>query len=162
MKDNELRGKVLQTYYDLRHLGYFQWINEDVPQDKWPVQSIDELTRICGQLAEKNLIEWKARTRGGQGKITALGVDVIEGVANPPISITLDRSHTVSIHNSQNVQVGDHNNIEALVQVGKINKAIDISSFSPQQKAEAKSLLGRFLEHPVIAAIIGGLAGTVR
>ena len=46
---------------------------------------------ICGQLADYNLIDWKPiklmrGTVNGFGKITAYGVDVIEGKVKAPIS----------------------------------------------------------------------------
>jgi RIP homotypic interaction motif len=157
MKDIELQKIVLQTYYDLRARGYFQWINEEVPEDKWPpVESFDQLDRICRQLAEEDLIEWYPAKRGGHGRIKARGVRVIEGAEEPPPGFIVN-----NIHNSNNVQVGNHNSISQVINVEKLNAAIDHSTFSQVEKVEAKSTLSKFLEHPVIAAIVGGLASNV-
>ena len=166
MKDNELRAIVLQKYYDLRRLGTFQWV--EIPEDQCPaVENFDELARISSQLAEHGLIEWKptqlrGHAIGGFGKITAFGVDVIEGTARAPITITFKHGHTVNVNNSSNVQIGDDNSISSLLKIKELNTAIDHSEFSAQEKAEAKSLLSKFLEHPVTAAILGGLASTVK
>jgi hypothetical protein len=162
MKDTDLQKFVLQTYYDLRDQGPFQWIKEEVPEDKWPpVQSFAQLARICSQLAEEDLIEWDpmigggGQAVGGHGQIKARGVRVIEGAEEPPIGFVVNNNN---IHNSSNVQVGNHNSISSLINVDKLNAAIDHSSFSKIEKTEAKSTLSKFLEHPVIAAIVGGLA----
>lgn len=43
--------------------------------------------------------------------------------------------------------------------VGDILTKIESSDASPEQKAAAKSKLSEFLTHPVVAAVVGGLAG---
>jgi hypothetical protein len=77
-----------------------------------------------------------AKAVGGWGKISAFGVDVIEGHAKPPISITLD-------------QVQDFS-----VQIDKIVNAIEQSKASEHEKTEAKFLLKKFLEHPLVTSIL--------
>lgn len=166
MKDNEIRGLVLQKYYDKRRQGFFQWSKEDFA-DLPPTVDIDsaDLFRACDQLAEHGLIEWKplrgrGQTVGGVGKITAFGVDVIEGESKPPISITLD--HSISVHGSSNVQIGSHNVQDVSVEIGKLIAAINDSTATEAEKAEAKSLLRKFLEHPLVASVVGGLASTIK
>jgi RIP homotypic interaction motif len=163
MKDNEIRGIVLRAYYDRRRDGEFQWYENDLKN----LPKIDrvDLFRACDQLAEHGLINWnpirlRSGTITGAGKITALGVDVIEGHSHPPDSITLDQS--ISIHGSSNVQVGSHNVQDISIQIEKLVSAIDHSSASDEEKAEAKSRLKKFLEHPLVASIAGGLASTIR
>jgi hypothetical protein len=41
-------------------------------------------------------------------------------------------------------------------------REIDKSKGSDAEKAEAKSLLKRFLEHPIVAGIAGGLAASLK
>jgi hypothetical protein len=167
MKDNELRAVVLQKYYELRRRGMFQWCEVEL-EDNFPIKEFGELARICDQLAEHGLIEWKPtrgpfnRAIGGFGKISAFGVDVVEGTAQSPITIKFDHSHTVHVSNSMGVQIGNNNTLSSQMTIEEINAAIDHSGFSVAEKEEAKSALSKFLEHPVIAAIIGGLASTVR
>lgn len=163
MKDTELQKIVLQTYYDLRDQGPFQWTFEEVPEEKFPpVESFGQLARICSQLAEEDLIDWHpligggGQPVGGHGQIKARGVRVIEGTEESPLGFVVN-----NIHNSNNVQVGNHNSISQVINLEKFNAAIDHSKFSQAEKAEAKSALSRFLEHPVIGAIIGGLASNI-
>lgn len=159
MKDNELRAVVLQKYYDLRDRGYFQWCEVEV-EDDFPIKSFDVLGRICDQLGEHDLIEWHplqdgaGKTVGGHGKITAFGVDVIEGTAKSPISITVDRRQTVSITGSNNI-VGNGNSLN----VDSITAAISGSNFSATEKAEAKSLWKKVCENKLLATVLGGVAG---
>jgi hypothetical protein len=169
MKDTELQKIVLQTYYDLRHLGPFQWINEDVPEDKWPpVENFSQLARICSQLAEENLIEWKPiggnRPTGGTGQIKARGIRVIEGKENPPASFMIF-DHSVKITGSPAtvVQTGQHNS-QTVTQdfknhVEQISEAIENSNASEISKNEARSLFGEFLKHPLVTSIASGVAG---
>jgi hypothetical protein len=164
MKDNEIRGIVLQKFYDDRR-------NQAVRQSISDfIQTADfdqnDLFRACEQLAEHGLIKWSSpiRTKGetdiGHVKITARGVDVVEGNIGSPIAITFDQS--VSVHSSSNVQIGSHNVQDISIQIGKLVSAIDHSTASDEQKAEAKSLLRKFLEHPLVASIAGGLASTIK
>lgn len=167
MKDNDLRGLILRKYYDNRRRGLFPWTDDDfkdLPQP-WGFDAKD-LYRICDQLYENGLIEWHSvsdnvgQTIGGRGQINAFGVDVIEGNIQPPISINYDYSHNVSVNNSTAVQIGNSNVQE--LSIGKIITAIDHSTASEEQKAEAKSLLQKFLAHPLVGAIAGGVASNIK
>ena len=162
MKDTDLQKIVLQTYYDLRNAGRFQWIEEDVPKDKFPpVESFAQLARICGQLAEQELIEWKpvlgnvGEPVGGTGQIRSRGVDVIEGREKSPITFTTVNN----IHNPTNVQVGNNNLITTAISVEKLNAAIDHSNFSESEKAEAKSLWQKVNENKLLIAVITSVLG---
>ena len=165
MKDTELRGLILQKYYDRRREGYFQWSSDDF-KDSTGFDATD-LFRVCDQLGEHGLIDWKplhgqGGTIGGAGRISAFGVDVIEEGTQPPISITFDHSHNVTVTGSSNVQVGNSNIQGITVQIESLIRAIDASTSSDTHKTEAKSLLKKFLEHPVVAAIVGGLASSIK
>lgn len=168
MKDNELRGIVLRKYYDKRREGWIQWKSEDFSDVKEDF-SAEDLFRVCDQLGEHGLISWKplqdnkGLTIDGYGKVAAPGVDVVEGTRASPLSINLDYSqHNVSITSSSNVQVGSGNVQGVTIHVQKLIEVIDSAQASPEQKAEAKTALRAFLEHPAVTAILGGLASTVR
>jgi hypothetical protein len=165
MKDYELRGIVLQKYYDKRRQDLFQWSDEDITSFTKIDDSIklEDVYRICDQLAEYGLISWKpirmrGTTAGGMGKISAMGTDVIEGVSKSPIEIKIDQSHNISVHSSSNVQIGNANVQDLSTHIGKIISAIDGSNATEGEKREAKSLLKAFLEHPLVTSIAGGLA----
>jgi len=167
MTDNQLRGVVLQKYYNRRREGFFQWKTEDFQDVREEFDAVD-LFRVCDQLGEHNLIEWKSaqgpqgETIGGFGRISAFGVDVVEGHAKAPISITLDQSRHITVHSSSNVQIGNANVQDVSIEIEKVIAAINSSPASDSEKAEAKSLLKKFLEHPLVASIAGGLAGNLR
>ena len=95
--------------------------------------------------------------RAGMGKINAFGIDVIEGDAQPDLKVEFVQNKTINISGSSNVIVGDSN--VATQSVRDLINAIDSSSATPEQKAEAKSLLRSFLEHPLVAAVAGGAVG---
>lgn len=166
MKDNELRAVVLQKYYDLRNLGRFQWCEVEF-DGQFPIKTFGELARICQQLADHGLVDWRptlgaeGKPVGGIGEITAFGVDVIEGSAPAPISINLDQRH-IHIAGSSNIQIGNANVQGVAVHVEQILKAIEESHASATDKAEAKTKFSEFLKHPAVTAILGGLASSVK
>lgn len=165
MKDNEIRGIVLKHYYDKRYETADQWRDEDI--SKLGHGLIDQVVfAICGQLADQGLIEWKpinlmGRIANGFGKITAYGVDVIEGEVKAPISIAVTQGDTITVTQSSEIQIGNSNIQRVSIDVGKLLTAIDNSSAKEAEKEEAKSLLRSFLSHPLVSAIVGGLASKI-
>lgn len=88
MKDKDLRGILLRKFYDLRHDNQrYSFNGEDI-------EPMDQKTynRIGQQLGEIRLLEWQSMYGSGYGRITALGIDVVEGDASPTISIALNDS----------------------------------------------------------------------
>lgn len=167
MKDNELRGLVLRKYYEKRRDGWIQWKSEDFLDVEEDFDAQD-LFRACNQLGEHGLIEWTSvednagRTVDGRGRISAFGVDVVEGSQRSPISLKLDYSqHNISIHSSSNVQVGHGNVQEITVHVQRIAEVIENSNASPEQKAAASNAFAAFLKHPAVTAILGGLSSGI-
>ena len=158
MKDHELRAVVLQKYYDLRDRGFFQWCEVEI-EDSFPITEFNVLARICEQLGEHGLIDWRpsnganGETIGGRGKITAFGVDVIEETAKSPITVTFDHHQNVSITGSNNI-VGNNNSINA----DEISMAIGKSAFSENEKAEAKSLWQKVSENKLLNTVLGSVA----
>lgn len=94
MRDVEIRGKLLKIFYERRH-NAGGWVPiSDVNLAGGEVVDPQVIEAICGQLADAELIHWRPLKRPqesftiGAGKITATGVDVIEGSAPSPIAIT--------------------------------------------------------------------------
>lgn len=163
IKDSDLRGIVLQKFYDRRredreislHANDFKHIQADF---EWP-----DIFRACDQLAEHGLIHWEGlRGRRGQsvhgvGRITAFGADVIEGTATSTIAVNVDnRSYAFdrSSHNvigDKNVQIGD-------VTIGQIAHTIATSAVAEDQKEKAKNLLAETFENPILRSVLGTLA----
>jgi hypothetical protein len=155
MKDSEARGLVLRRLYDIRH----ESDGADA-RDLEGVLPIDPkiLPNILDQLAQQNLVTWKP-LRSGMGaylafmaRITAFGVNVIEGTAAAPITITVDSS--VNVQGSQNVQIG-HGNVQTVtMDIGKMINAVDGSDASASEKAEAKSLLKQIGESKLVQEML--------
>lgn len=158
MTDNELRGVILQKFYDLRHSQNLIELQDlaHVGTEDW-----QRTANICVQLEQHGLILWKpldsmTGTVAGTGKISAFGVDVIEGHARAPISISFH--HSPIITGSSNVQVGNSNVLnQATIDIEKINAAIDHSNASDAEKQEAKSLWSRLINNPTFAAVLGAV-----
>ncbi len=157
MKDTELRGIILRCYYEKRREAMFTPKVGD-----FQVQvALEDICAISGQLGEHGLITWKSiRSFGGVsfglGKITALGIDVVEGVVVPDIKVEFVQNKSINITGSSNVIVGDHNKQNIANHITEIARAIEASQATPEQKAEAKSLLRTFVEHPLITSVAGG------
>jgi hypothetical protein len=165
MKDNEFRGIVLKHYYDKRYERGKQWSDEDILSMGHGLTKNVVLT-ICGQLADQNLIEWNpvklmSGVVNGSGKITAYGVDIIEGEAKAPISILVTQGDTITVSQSSEIQIGNSNIQHVIIDVEKILSAINNSTAKDAEKEEAKSLLHSFLSHPLVSAIVGGLASKI-
>ena len=153
MTDQELRGLLLGKFYEKR---------------KGPRVSLNDLNlspevcgdagRICEQLAEDGLIEWKSvKVRGGFiangfGTITGRGVKVIEGVETASVPITIVGSH--NIVGDRNVQIND-------VTIGQIAQAINCSTASPEKKEEAKNTIVKAFKDIVVKDVLGTVAESV-
>lgn len=110
MKDCEMRGIVLQRFYDLHH----KISSLSFPKDL-EFEGIDEVVviNICKQLYEKGLIDGNFTTvLSGECvsavlHITAEGVDVVEETRAPPMAINLTQNiddHSIHAGGSANVQ----------------------------------------------------------
>ena len=157
MKDTVLRGIVLQHYYEKRRKGMFTPHEKDFEQQI----TIEDICSISQQLGEHGLIKWKEiKNVGGiyfgMGQISASGIDVVEGVATPDIKIEFVQNKSINITGSSHVIVGDHNQQNISHHVKEIVRAIDESQATPEQKAEAKGLLRKFIAHPMVTAVAGG------
>ena len=122
---------------------------------------------ICDQLGEIGLLNWKpikymGKSATGHGQITASGIDVVEGQGrNAPIEFIFPMSQQFTFNSPANVQVGDHNSQSIVQTFSSIIEKIDSSSASVEEKTAAKSHLLAFLEHPLVASVIGSVAGSL-
>lgn len=151
MKDTELRGLLLQAFYDRRQTRSILrpsagWIDSKT--------SDDEVFRISEQLGDHGLLDWRPDYEGGAGSITVYGVDVVEGQRSPDIAVQLVH-YTTNISSSSNVIVGNNNSQTVVNAFEEILRAIESSSGDTASKAQSKSLLAQLASSPVIAQIIG-------
>ena len=155
MKDADMRAVILGKYYKLRKDEHYYKLTDD------DLDGIEftEYERIGGQLGEYGYLDWHNSIGGGhgQGRITARGVDIIEGTAHPLIGITMN-DHSVSVHGSTNVQIGSGNTIKTSADIGRIEQAIDRLPITEHEKAETKSLLSRISGNASFASLVGAIA----
>lgn len=167
MKDTELRGIVLKKFYDLRKKGGYAQVHD--LGVSLPEVTETDLCNVCDQLGEHDLIEWKpvqdnmGKTIDGAGKIVARGVDVIESDGQgSPLKMTLPSvTQNIQIHGSQNIQIGNQNTQTITSSMESLISMISQSKATDAEKAEVKGKLQAFLEHPLLGAILGGMAGVL-
>ncbi len=153
MKDTELRGLLLQAFYERRQAQSIESPTADWIDGK---ASCDEIYRICKQLGDHSLIKWdRFIGGGGVGIITVIGVDVIEGERTPGIAVQLVQHITTNnnVSHSSNVIVGNNNSQTVVNAFEEILRAIESSSSDTASKAKSKSLLAQLAGSPVIAQI---------
>jgi hypothetical protein len=159
MKDTDIRGLLLQRYYERRREGMISLESE---ADFAGRITQEELLHVSSQLGEHGLIEWRAvesmvAILGGAGKITAHGIDVVEGGRQSPIAIHFT-DQSVRISGSVGVAVGNSNQQTISLQLQELIEAIDKGVGSEADKREAKSRLQAFLAHPLVSALVGAAA----
>jgi|SRR5665213_11482 len=160
MTDGELRGIVLEKFYELRHQQDIVSLRDitSIDPNQWT-----QIANICDQLAQHNLITWKPIKSmvgifDGMGRITADGVDVMEGAAPAPIAIVL-HDHSIAVSGSSHVQIGNSNVQGINLHIDKLIAAVDHSHASDIEKAEAKSLLEKLVSNPLVRAVWGAVFG---
>jgi hypothetical protein len=77
--------------------------------------------------------------------------------------VNFDKAKTVniSISHSQGFQVGDYNTQNIVDSFKQVIERLAGGPGTPEEKAEAKSRLKAFLEHPLTSAIVGGATGAL-
>ncbi|MEQ8042394.1 hypothetical protein ABQW67_05470 [Xanthomonas hortorum] len=73
--------------------------------------------------------------------------------------VNQQRAHTINIQGSHSIQIGDHNTQNVVGAIQALHQAIDASNATEDQKVEVKSRLAKLLEHPILASVLGGVAG---
>ena len=165
MTDNELRGRLLEWYYEKRREG---GVRPTPDEFDGAIDDLD-ITRISRQLYEHNLIvaSYTAHHRDEgpfgslrQARISANGIDVIEGEAQAPIAVQIDNrrienKQTFNIERSTGIQIGDYNSQEVVGALEQVVARINSADVSEAEKKEAKSRLGKFLKHPLVNTVLG-------
>jgi hypothetical protein len=156
MKDVDIRGIVLKKYYEHRRNGFIGL----GPSDFDGRLNESDIFHIASQLGEHGLIHWRqidgiGGAQAGSGKISAAGIDVIEGTAISSIAIHVDKS--INVSNSTDVQIGNQNKQTLHLEIERLIAAINGSRASGAEKEEAKSLLRKFLENPIVSALVSGI-----
>jgi hypothetical protein len=102
MRDSELRGLILEALYNQRRKDLVN-LDQELGELAVPQGVMESILR---QLVKKGLLERPIQPLNGlgTGRITAYGIDVVQGTTSPPLSILLHQRITV-----QDVQVGEGN-----------------------------------------------------
>jgi hypothetical protein len=158
MKDDELRGAILQRFYDYRHkLSIIQLPDLASVCPGEPLR----VANICDQLAANGLVEWRTSKSvgaiGGIGKISAAGIDVIDGNRPAPMTIVLKHGRGAS-RLSTTTSIDDANLSNAQFDLGTILEAIDNARALDVEKLAAKSLIGRLNANPLAWSVVKSLA----
>ena len=116
MRDNELRGIILEALYNQRRRDLVDFETE-LGKLTLPDGAMESIVR---QLEKKGLIERPFRPLSGlgMGRITAYGIDVVEKTTSPPLSIFFQQH--IKVQDSSDVQIGTSN----MQNVGDINKIL--------------------------------------
>lgn len=159
MKDSDIRGVVLEKFYDGRNKDKYFPKEEDFPGIE-----MSAIFRVCDQLHEHGLLKtWKtvgSPVAQGFGMISANGVDVMEGNTKPPLSISITNNHqNISVGNitqASSITIGNNNSVSVESSLKEIIEALkENSSASEEEKQSALSLLKNFIAHPLVSSMAG-------
>jgi hypothetical protein len=149
MTDSELRGLLLEKYYQRRK----ERLIGLLPSDFDGKLNERDIQSIAGQLADHGLIHWRPNRGhdgigGGMGAITPAGVDVVESKVAAPMDIhwSQDRSLQLPAEVLHGVALA----IERLLQ------AIEHSGASLAERQAAIALLQAFQQHPLLRSMLQG------
>ena len=167
--DRELRALLLTYFYNRRKE---PMTKVESPSGIMPDGSESEFHRIAGQLVDFGLLAGEGclvpKTRGGYEtqfdylKISSSGVRAVEDQRSDHARLDFSRvQNFITVHNPTGpVQIGDHN-VAISGAITLLIEQIEKSSASEAEKAEAKSRIHRMLEHPLVSAVVGAVAGGV-
>ncbi len=122
----------------------------------------DKLTReLHGGKVESYTILEATFTKGGHGIPSFFDLTLKKDSSLRQADAPKTQGTTINIHNSTGVQVGNHNVINIQNALNELIEKIDASEASITDKQEAKGRLAALLSHPVVAAVLGGVAGSL-
>lgn len=71
------------------------------------------------------------------------------------------KTTNITINNSQGIQVGDHNMQMLADSLDDLAKRVEASDAPEPERQEARNRITALLQHPLVAAIVGGVVGKV-
>lgn len=150
-------GTIKDTYFE-----FDQGLSDRVKIDAqlgWAEDYLFKIINICHSrgLMRKGYDEYSDIKLTEEGQSRALSVKhgknrsyELSGGSYTIGAINIAGSAQVGNHNTQNI----HNVFQEVID------KIDKSDATPEEKAEAKSLLTKFLEHPLTSSVVGGAIGS--
>jgi hypothetical protein len=79
----------------------------------------------------------------------------LEKVRTKPKKATAATTNHITINSSSGIQIGNHNIQNLEIVMRDVLSAIEKADATPEVKAEARSRLQKFLEHPLVASAVG-------
>lgn len=151
MTDSELRGLLLEKYYQRRK----ERLIGLVPADFDGKLNERDIQSIAGQLADHGLIHWRPNRGhdgigGGMGAITPAGIDVVESKVAAPVDIrwSQDRGPQPRLASGPGVAAA----------IARLLQAIEHSDASLADRQAAVALLQAFQQHPLLRSLVQGEA----
>ena len=137
MRDSELRGLILEALYNQRRNDLVN-LDQELGALPAPRGATESIVR---QLVKKGLVERPIQPLSGlgTGRITAYGIDVVQGTTRPPLSILLHQRITV-----QDVQVGEGNQN---VSDTKLDVPMDQSEASHDKPKSSLKRISKWWKH---------------
>jgi hypothetical protein len=159
MTDQEARGLILTRIYELRNSPPHRIL------DELKKLGFDDvvLSRHLVGLKDEHYIDgdfhWPSTTSrryidAAMITITPKGSRAIENPESENPARQVVMGHNITIHSSQNFQIGDHNTQSTTIEIDKLNVAIDNSQATIAEKEKAKSAIRTLLESRLAVAIL--------
>ncbi|BBT16998.1 hypothetical protein WP8S17C03_30470 [Metapseudomonas otitidis] len=106
-------------------------------------------------------VKFSSGMRGGIGGIPSRYILTLQkDSALRPRAQSTTTNH-INISGSQGIQIGDHNSQHFQMMFSELLNKIDQADGSPEEKEEAKKLLTKLLEHPLVSSVVGAALPTV-
>ena len=140
MRDNELRGLILETLYNQRGKDLVN-LDQELGGLAVPHGATESILR---QLVKKGLVDRPIQPLNGLGnaRITAYGIDVVQGKASPPLSILLRQRITVQ---DEQVGEGDIQNVSD----PELNVPMEHSEVSQDKPKSSFERVSKWWKHTV-------------
>lgn len=122
--------------------------NIDVAEGDKVFQLLPNGTRVEFEVEDVNYLSGL----GGMDGCFALELSKVRARPKKPTGTTTNH---ITIHGSTGIQIGDHNVQHLQAAMKEVLAAIESAHASAKDKAEAKGLLSKFLEHPLVSAAVG-------
>lgn len=130
---------------------------------RWDEQLVEKVLKIC---VARGLLEDKSGMGGNFGELLRL----TEEGQSRAISVKHGKKRMYELGSGMQIeslvingpgQVGNGNIQNIQSAIASLQQQIDTASASKAEKDEAKGLLAKFLEHPLVCSIIGGVTGAL-
>lgn len=156
--DMESMGGTIKSVYYSFETGAGDRTSFD-EKHNWPEEHIFKIINICNSrsLLENRYRDFSEITLTEEGQSRAISVKHGKNRAYE-LGASMQIA-TLNVHGPAQVGNGNIQNISTVF--NQLLRQIEESGASEEEIKEAKSRLSKFLEHPLVGSIVGGLAGAL-